>query len=307
MRFHLRVWQLAALLGVFCALAVAFVYLFRMRGGAAPSDLVAYLPADNATLVYIDVDAIRRAGILKMLAGSKAAEDIEYKQFVDATLFDYRQDLDTVAAALKDNQIFFALRGRFHWKNLMEYARQAGGSCHNGFCVTASSQPNRRISFYALRPDTMAMAISSDDFAAYQIRRKPAGTVPVRPAQPVWALVPIAALKRANDVPAGLKPYVAALGNAEQVLFSLGTQADRLQLALDVTCRDSRTASALLVDLETATNALRKMLDDEHQKPNPADLTGVLVAGTFHRDDRSVYGQWPLDRTFVDALANGTN
>ena len=281
--------------------------MFRMRGGSAPSDLVAYLPAANATIVYIDVDAIRRSGILNMVAGSKAAEEIEYKQFVDTTLFDYRQDLDSVAVAFKDNQVFFALRGRFHWKNLMDYARQQGGSCHNSFCVTNGSRPNRRISFYALRPDTMALAVSSDDFAAYQVASKPVALPLIPPAQPVWAMVPIASLKSANDVPSALKPYANALGNAEQIVFTLGPQGDRLELALNVTCRDTQTASALLVDLETATSALRKVMDKEHQKPDPAGLTGMLAAGRFHRDDRSVFGRWPLDRAFVDAIANGSN
>ena len=307
LRFRLHAWQLAALLIIFCALSVTGVYLFRMRGGSKPSDLVVCLPSENATLIYLDVDRMRRAGILDMLAGSKAAEEIEYKQFVDATLFDYRQDLDAVAAAFKDNQVFLALRGRFHWKNLMDYARQQGGSCHNGFCVTSGSRPNRRISFYALRRDILAMAISADDFAAYQISAKQPARSVALPEQPVWATVPIAALQHAQDLPAGLKPYVLALGNAEQIEFTLGPQADRLELTLNVKCRDTQTASALAVDLESTTNQLRKMLANEHQKPDPADLTAVLVAGSFHRDDRSVYGQWPLDRAFVDALANGSN
>ena len=306
-RFRFHAWQLAALLVAVCGLAVAGVYMFRMRGGSKPSDLVAYLPSENATVIYIDVDAMRRSGILNMIAGSKAAEEIEYKQFVDATLFDYRQDLDAVAAAFKDNQIFFALRGRFHWKNLMDYARRHGGSCRSGFCFAPGSRPNRQISFYALRPDTMALAISSDDHAAYQVASKPAATPMTPPAQPVWAIVPSAALQRAGDLPAGLKPYVKALGNAEQIMFTLGPQGDHLQLALNVTCRDTRTASALEVDMESTTSELRKLLASEHQKPDPADLTGVLVAGSFHHDDRSVYGQWPLEHAFVEALANGSN
>jgi len=306
-RFRLHAWQLAVSLIIVCALAVTAVYMFRLRGGSKPSDLVAFLPAENATVIYIDVDAIRRSGILNLVAGSKAAEEIEYKQFVDATLFDYRQDLDALAAAFKDNQVFFALRGRFHWKNLMAYARHQGGYCRNGFCVTAGSRPNRRISFYALRRDVLAMAISSDDSAAYQVASKPAGRPVSSPSEPVWAMIPIAALQRADDLPSGLKPYARALGNAEQIVLTLGPQGDHLQLALNVTCRDTKTASALVVDLEGSTNELRKMLDREHQKPDPADLTGLLVAGSFHRDDRSVYGQWPLDRAFVDALANGSN
>lgn len=302
-RFRLKAWQLAALLAVVCALAAGGVYAYRTRGGSAPADLIGYLPSEGATLVYIDADAMRRSGILNMLAGSKAAEELEYKQFVDQTLFDYRQDLDAVAAAFKDNQVFLAVRGRFHWKNLMDFARREGGACHDGYCVTTGSRPDRRISFYALRNDVMAMAVSSDDFAAYQIKRKPAaGAVP---ADPVWAMVPVAELKKANELPDGMKPYAAALGNAEQVVFTLGGAGDRLQLALHVTCGDAQTASALLVDLETATNTLRKYLAEAHQKPDPGDVTQVLVTGNFRREDRKVVGEWPIERSFVDAMMGG--
>lgn len=290
---------------VVCAVAVAGLYLYRSRGGGTPSELVSYLPAANATELFIDVDAIRRSGILNMLAGSKAAEEIEYKKFVDETLFDYRQDLDAVAAAFKDGQIFLALRGRFHWKNLMDYAIHQGGSCHNGFCVAPGSRPSRRISFYALKRDTMAMAISTDDFAAYQVNRKSPALTLTPPTQPIWAIVPILALKNADSLPAGTKPYISALGNADEAVFALGPEGDHLQLALNVTCRDAQSASTLLVNLEDATSTLRKVIAREHPQPSPADLSAVLVAGSFRRDDRRVYGQWPIARAFVDAVAGG--
>jgi hypothetical protein len=306
-RFRLQAWQLPALLVAICALAVGGVYWNRTRGGSMPSDLVGYLPSANATVVYIDVGAMRRSGILNMIAGSKAAEEIEYKQFVDQTLFDYREDLDAVAAVFKQNQVFLALRGRFHWKNLMDFARRQGGSCHDGFCVTTGSRPNRRISFYALREDVMALAVSTEDFAAYQINRKQAPLAGALPQEPVWAMVPVAALKSADDLPDVLKPYTSALGSAEQVVFTLGGVSEHLQLALNVTCSDTQTASSLLVDLEGATNKLRKFLASERQKADPGDLTRVLVAGSFRREERKVTGQWPLERSFVEALMGGGN
>jgi hypothetical protein len=106
------------------------------------------------------------------LAGSKAVEEPDYQQFVNETKFDYRQDLDAIAAAFKDGKVYFALRGRFHWKDLKDYAARQGGSCHGDFCVVAGSQPNRRISFYPLKRDVLAMAIGPDDFAAYQLRAR---------------------------------------------------------------------------------------------------------------------------------------
>jgi hypothetical protein len=36
--------------------------------------------------------------------------------------------------------------------------------------------------------------------------------------------------------------------------------------------------------------------------PNPADLTGVLTAGSFRSDGNRVFGYWPIARTFVENL-----
>ena len=289
-------------MAILCAALTGGIHWYQTLGGASPSDLVNYLPGGNATVVYIDADAIRRSGILNMIAGSKAAEELEYQQFVDQTLFDYRQDLDAVAVAFKDKQVFLAARGNFHWKNLMDYAVHQGGSCHNSFCTVPSVRPSRRISFYALKPNIMALAISPDDFAAYSVIRKPAKPPLATPNEPVWMLVPAAALKDTEALPAGTKPYAAALQNAEQVLFTLGPDSGNLQLSLQVTCRDATSATKLLADFQNATDTLRNWIAREHQQPNPADLSGVLVAGTFRREDKRVYGQWPLPRAFVDSL-----
>jgi hypothetical protein len=255
-------------------------------------------------VIYIDVDALRRSGILAMLAGSKTTEEADYAQFVQATNFDYRQDLDAVAAALKDGRIYFALRGRFHWSNLRDYAMQHGGSCHNDFCVVPGSQPNRRISFYALRPNVMAMAIGPDDFGAYQVAADPAKPAPAMLHEPMWALIPAATLQSMDTLPVAAKAYVPALQNAEQIVFSVSPDpAHELQLGLHVTCKDSAAASALLAQFETITKALRELLARQRQKPDPADLSGVLVAGAFRRDDRQVFGLWPIPKAFVDAIA----
>jgi hypothetical protein len=285
-----------------CAAVVAGIYAYRVRGGSNPAALVSYLPTANATVVYLDVDALRRSGVLNMIAGSKAAEELEYQQFVDETLFDYRQDLDAIAAAFKDGQVFFALRGRFHWKNLMEYAVRQGGSCHNSFCTMPGSRPHRRISFYPVRPDLMAMAVSQDDFAAYQIVRK-SGNLTVPPlGQPVWILVPASALRNSDALPPGTKPFASALiEGTDQIVFTMGPDGDHLALSLNVLCRDTQTASTLLESFEKTTETLRKWIAREHQQPNSGDWSGLLAAGSFHRENQRVFGQWPLSRAFVEA------
>jgi hypothetical protein len=298
-----RFWIPALLLVVACALAVG-VFWFRPRAAVHPGDLVAYLPAANASVVYIDVDALRRSGMLDMLAGSKTAEEPDYRQFVQETKFDYRQDLDAVAAALKDGRIYFALHGHFHWSNLRDYAQRQNGSCHNDFCVVQGSQPNRRISFYPLKRDVLAMAIGPDDFGAYQVANQPGKPAVVQPRDPMWAIIPSASLQSMDALPAAAKAYMPALQGADEIVFSIGAAQDRqLQLGLHVTCKDATAASALLTQFQTITKALQDLLARQRQKPDPADFGGVLVAGTFRRDERQVYGAWPIPKAFVDAIA----
>jgi hypothetical protein len=293
---------------VACALAAGGgIYWFhRSHSAARPADLVVLLPTSNASVVYIDVDAMRRSGILNLVAGSKAIEEADYQQFVDETKFDYREDLDAIAAAFKDGKVYFALRGRFHWKNLKDYAARQGGSCHGDFCVLAGSQPNRRISFYQLQRDVLAMAIGPDDFGAYQVARQ-SGTLPLDPPKdPVWALIPARAWKEMEALPESVKAYVPALRNAEQIILSVGADpASQLQLGVRVTCKDPAAASVLLTQFEGTTNALRQVLSKVNRKPDPADLSGVLLAGTFHRSERQVYGAWPIPKVFLDAITGG--
>jgi hypothetical protein len=306
-RLRFQPWLLVSLSALGCALLILAVHFFWSPGGVlSPQELVDCLPGANATLVYIDVNAIRRAGILDKFAGPKAAEEIEYRQFVGETKFDYRQDLDAVAAAFKGGQVYLALRGRFHWKNLRDYAARQGGSCHDNFCVLAASQPNRRISFYPLGSNLLAMAISTDDFAAYLVKRQRSQMALPPPNQPLWVVVPAATLQNTDALPADARPYLSALQNAEQIVFSLGPDADHFELALHVTCRDAAAASALLANFEGATSTLRKWIGRAHQPATPADLASLLVAGAFRRDDRQVYGQWPIPKAFVDTIAGGS-
>jgi hypothetical protein len=290
------------LLGV--AVCAAGVYWLRNRGPKTPAELVALLPTANASVVYIDVDTLRRSGILGMLAGSKAAEDADYRQFVNDTKFDYQRDMDAVAASFQDGKTYFAVRGRFHWKNLEQYAAGQGGSCHRDYCVLTGSQPNRRISFYLLRPNVLAMAVSPDDFAAYQITDHHAKLSLSTPEEPAWALIPAAQLHAMDSLPAAAKAYLPALQTADQIVFSIGADRDhQLQLGIHVTCKDSPSASALVAQLESTTKTLRDLLASQHKTPDPSDLSGVLVAGNFRRDDRQVFGTWPIPRGFLNAVA----
>src|SRR6185436_20161601 len=104
-----------------------------------------------------------------LIAGSKPAEEPEYRKFVESTGFDYRRDLQRLAGSFSTAGTFFILSGRFDWKRLEAYAKAQGGSCRDGLCRTASSQPGRWISFYLVRPQTLGIAFSGNEFAALEI------------------------------------------------------------------------------------------------------------------------------------------
>jgi hypothetical protein len=296
---------LAAFIVAACAGVIVSIYALRSRGIETPAEMMACLPRSRATLAYVDVNALRRSGFLDLLAGSKAAEDLEYKTFVDGTAFDYRRDLDRIALAITQNDVWLVLRGRFNWNKLNSYATSHGGECRNAVCSVQTS-PKRWLSYYPLRAGAMALAISAQSGAVYAISPKTnPGPVEELPEQPVWISVPAAALRDAQSLPSGARSFVSPLGSAEKIVFSLGSDANNLRLSADVTCSSEAAASGLILQLQGATAMLQKMLAREHQQPNPRDLSGVLVAGSFIREGRRVLGAWPVPRQFIETVAAG--
>jgi hypothetical protein len=199
------------------------------------------------------------------------------------------------------------VRGRFNWKTLTTYVRTQGGTCYNAFCRVLGSTPERHVSFFPLRPGVIAIAVSKDEWAASQLMPKRHNSSPVEaPKQPVWLSIPSSRLKQAENLPTGTRQFARAIEGAEKILLSIGPQGNSYEAVLDVTSRSAADASVLVTHLEGITDFLRKMIAEEHRPPNPRDLSGVLTAGVFERQDRRVLGRWPLERAFLEALASGS-
>ncbi|HML18572.1 MAG TPA: hypothetical protein VK419_16190 [Bryobacteraceae bacterium] len=163
MKFRFQPWQLAAIVILMCAGAVIFAWWRRSARTFDAAAMLECLPPDQATHVYIDFDALRKGGILQMIAGNKAAEEPDYQKFVSGTGFDYSRDLDAAAAAFFHGSEYFTLRGRFAWAKLASYARAQGGTCSNSVCTMAASTPNRHISYYMLSANVLALAVSPEE------------------------------------------------------------------------------------------------------------------------------------------------
>ena len=291
---------------VACIAAVIGAYFYRSHADTTPSSLLSYLPRNSGVVAYLDVDALRRSGFLDMIAGSKSVEDSDYVQFVADTRFDYRKDLDSAAISIQGSDKFFALHGRFDWGALADYVRQHGGRCTGRFCRIEGSRPERQISFYRLRSNVMALAVSTDRNAADRIGNHNQKFEDQIPPQPMWIALPGAVLRDSQSLPEGTRTFAAALQNADTLLFTLGGQKGQLILDADVTCHDSAAAIGLYAQLQAATGALNDWLVHEHRTADPKDVTGVLTAGTFRREDRRVFGEWPVPRAFLEAVAGGS-
>lgn len=305
MKRRLPPWAVLFCLAALCAAVIGGVAYVR-ASRVTPAALLSRLPADNALIVSVDFRALRSAGVLGVFSASRMLQEPEYRAFVDGTGFDYLNDLDSALVSFHPTGTYLLLRGRFDWKNLRDYVVQRGGTCYNTLCKVAGSTPQRRISFYPLQPGIMALAVSEDDAAATKMQvRGPKPKLPI-PDDPVWALIPVSALRDSATAPPGTRAFARALGAADSVLFAAAPDGRQITLRMDATCRTPAAASALATELRETTARLRELIAREHQAPNGADLSGVLAAGAFEPSDTHVLGRWPLGHEFLESLAGGS-
>jgi hypothetical protein len=287
-----------------CGIAIAAIFWWRKSRTLNAEQLIESLPQARATHVFIDVDGLRRSGLLDLIAGSKSAEDPDYKTFVEQTGLDYRTDLDAVAAAFAEGNTYLALRGRFTWKNLSDYAQSHGGKCAGTNCSMPASRPGYYISFLPLRATVLAMAVAKDEHGVSLIGPQEWRKPPQLPAEPVWISVPSFALADAS-FGSGTHAFLEPLSQAQDVIFAVGPAAKGFQIRVEAVCGSPEIAEVLTRRLSESTALLRKMLDREHMTANPSDLSGVLTAGTFSQQKDHVTGTWPIERGFLESLAGG--
>jgi hypothetical protein len=290
-----------------CGLAIWGVVRFRYGGLAKTDEWLERLPTRDAVVFYIDFAELRKGGLLQMLAGSKAAEEPEYRVFVMKTEFDYARDLDAVLACFTPHGKYFVVKGRFDWNSLQSYAREQGGACSNELCNVNGSTPDRRISFFPLRPDLMGLAVSPQDSAAADLEAVSARRRPLEvPDAPAWISIPPALLKSGAELPEGTRMFAHSMENTEDVNIALAPQGSRFEARLNVQCRSAEQAALLADQLARITSVLREMIARDKQTPNPRDLSGVLTAGAFQHAGIRVSGSWPLERVFLEGLLAGS-
>lgn len=308
MRFRFQPWQLAALLVLLCVGAVGFLEWRRGTQTYDASRLMQALPINGAVKVYIDVGQLRASGVLDEIAGEKAKEEPDYRSFADEINFDYRTDVDAVAAAFVNGGFYAAVRGHFDWSRLNRYVRSQQGRCVNGVCVMQGSQPNRMISFYPLSTQILALAVTEEPQGVAMISPGENKSITVPPSV-IWVSAPGSAFKNLPaNLPDGTRSFLSPLAEARESSFILEPGAngpDRFQIRLDVASASPGAATKLAKELTYVTDLFRSMLAREDLTPDKANLSGVLASGRFESHDSNVTGTWPLDRRVIEALVSG--
>ena len=307
MVLRLHPWRLFLLVMLVSGGAVGILEWGRRSRDSSDAALFLRLPFENEGVqVFVDVQALRQAGLLDMLAGSRAAEETDYRSFVQDTRFDYREHLDTIFGAFLGERAVFVLRGRFDWTAIRRHAVARGAKCVNGYCSLPASKPNRYLSFYSVFPSVLAVGIANDPGSAWgaSAQRDPPPGFHF-PPQPFWVAVPATVLNDADALPAGTRAFASAVRQAQHVTLGIGSSGANLAVEMQATFASAEDSGRTRDRLEEITRLLRNFIQREKQAPNPRDLSGVLTAGVFEQRENKVLGRWPVRREFLQALAGG--
>jgi hypothetical protein len=279
---------------------------YQHRFVRTDADLVTLLPPGDLTTFYINIAALRKGRLLHLLTGIKPAEENDYTDFVAKTDFDYTRDMDALAGGVNsDNETFFLIRGRFDWPKLRQFAIAHGGACEDESCRAPGTKAHRWINFLRIQPDTIALAISPNATAADLLRPPGRRLQDMPPGDPIWVSVAPSLIKDPTALPKPLQIFAISLQAAQSVILSAG-QAEHgneaFTVQLEAAFPNAPSADTTCKQLQIQTQMLRLELSRENHEPNPADLTGLLAAGTFQVGNTRVFGTWPVRKELLSTL-----
>jgi hypothetical protein len=282
--------------------AVLYFLLVAPRRARDPQRLLTSLPAGGHPTLYIDVQTLREAGVLSRIAGTEAIEEADYKGFVAATGFDYRQDLDAAAVHFTPTARLMVVRGRFDKAKLAAYAKGRGGRCVGELCTVEGSAQDRQISWVALDGDLLGVAVGPDPLAATILAKGSRAPEPLPPA-PVWLALPGSALEAGEGLPPGVSALLSSLSGASRATFTINGSDAGFDVRLVAPFDDRLRAEASAKRLREATSALKTLMARSGTAAPDGSLGAVLAGGTFDADQTRVQGRWTLPASFFEAGA----
>ena len=298
-------WTLATLLILLCLAVGGGIFYFRSTD-LPVHELARHLPNKDAVMVSIDVKALRSAGLLEGLAGSRVTEEADYRSFVDITGFDYRTDLDAVLYSSSNGNVFLLASGRFDWNAITSYANGQGASCRYAFCRMRSSQAGKWVSFFPLRSNLIGFAVSQDELAALSLQQQSDPLPREAFADPAVIQLPARLFKAdAEDVPAGLAPWFKLLAGAQSARFSMGLRNGDFEVRMKVECPSTESSSQIAAKLN---EGLRQLREGAASAAGDVPLTGLpllLSRGDVKQEDRTVVSTWSVGQGLLESLLGG--
>jgi hypothetical protein len=299
--------KLLALAGLAALIAFASfgVFRYRHRYVRSDGDLVALLPRADATVLFVDSRALRQAHLLTLFSSSQTAEQPDYENFVRQTGFRFTEDLDRLVLSIGAETTYGAAIGKWNWTPLRQYARKHGGTCRDAVCFLPAITPGRWISFGEIQPDVLGLSISPDKEGVQALLANRGRSGLAISPEPVWMTVAPHLLHNPAPLPLPAKIFLISVQSADLVTFSLRPVQGRdyrFELQLHAQAPNAGTASSIADQLRIQTNTLQGELKREGRAPQADDLTGLLVAGSFHAEDRTAIGTWPIRDGLLNSL-----
>jgi hypothetical protein len=286
-----------------CALAGAGYCWLRARE-LRPEALLRRMPARGALVAYVDLQTLRKGGVMQMIENSRTPEDREYTDFVRRTGFDYKRDLDAAMISFAPAGKYMLLRGRFNWSKLKEYAASAEGECDATMCRMTGSHADQSISFFLLRPDLLALAVSQDDGAALRLRQSDDAADAAVPAAPLWLRFAPSSVSSNADLPEGARVFAGAMKRADSVTLAFAPEAARIAAKLEIHCQQAGDAAEVASQLTKLTATIREGLEPAG-RADANGLAATLAAGAFRAEGAKVVGGWTIEKALLEKALGG--
>lgn len=162
------------------------------------------------------------------------------------------------------------------------------------------------MSFLPIQPDVMALAVSANPSAAEILRPSGRHTLRPMPSEPVWVSLPLSLIRKPSAFPQSLQLFASLLQSADSVFLLLDRapmdSEGVFNLKLDAAFPLEAMAKTTRNQFEIQTKLFKLEFAREHQQPNPADLTGLLTAGSFQVVSKHVIGTWPVRKELLNTL-----
>ena len=303
---RIRPWLLAAIMLTFCSCIFLMLEWRRRSRDFSDPALLMRLPDKEGSCLYLNIQALRQAGLLEAIAGQRADEEAEYRGFVRVSGFDYRDDLDAVMVHFGLDFELYIARGRFQWEQISRYLKSYGPDvrCSNGVCSIPVSN-GRYLSAMPLSDGVVAIGVGPNRTVVYSAFALRQHRISQLPAAPFWVELSEDFLKNPRRLPEGTRAFVSAVNSARHVFISVKPSGGGLEARLLASFSSTAEAAARRTQLEESTTLLKKFFERDNQQPQASNIASALVSGAFEQKDTEVVGRWPVPSALFQKVVAG--